>query len=94
VVDLDDANVHHLLCKAHVSQNDDENTVTIVPAESGVYVIKMRKNTYVYSDFAEFTAKLETVLDGYNRMKRLFATGGYEADSGLLTTTYLTVELK
>lgn len=94
VVDLDDANVHHLLCKAHVSQNDDENTVTIVPAESGVYVIKIKKNTYVYSDFAEFTAKLDTVLDGYNRMRRLFATGGYEADSGLLTTTYLTVELK
>lgn len=94
VVNLDAANVRHLLCKAHVSENDDENTVTIVPADSGVYVIKMRKNTYVYSDFAEFTAKLDSVLDGYNRMSRLFATGSYEADSGMLTTTYLTVELR
>lgn len=94
VVDLDAAHVHHLLLKAHISQNDEGDTVTIVPADSGVYVIKMRKNTYVYSDFAEFTAKLDSVLDGYNRMRRLFATGGYEADSGLLTTTYLTVELR
>jgi hypothetical protein len=94
VVDLSGKNVHHLLCKAQVNENDGEDLVTLVPAESGVYVIKMRKGIYIYSDFTKFVEKMETFLDGANAVKRLFATGNYESDSKTLTTTYLTVEIK
>ncbi len=94
VVDVGPKNVRHLLCKANVSENVEEKLITLIPAESGVYVINMRHDTYVYSDFAEFSAKLETFLDGYNRMKRLFATGAYDADTRIMTTTYLTAELR
>jgi hypothetical protein len=94
VVDLNAATVHHLLSNSQLSQDGDEDTVTIVPADRSVYVIKMRMNIYVYSDFTEFVGKLDELLDGNNRVSRLFSTGIYEADSGTLTNTYLTIEIR
>lgn len=94
VVDLNAATVHHLLFNSHISQDGDDDTMTIVPADKSVYVIKMRLNIYVYSDFAEFVGKLDELLDGNNRVSRLFSTGAYQADSGILTTTYLTIEIR
>lgn len=94
VVDLNAASVHHLLSSSHLSQDDSADTVTIVPADRSVYVIKMRMNIYVYSDFTEFIGKLDELLDGNNRVSRLFSTGIYEADSEILTNTYLTIEIK
>ena len=94
VVDLNAASVHHLLSSSHLSQDDNADTVTIVPAERSVYVIKMRMNIFVYSDFTEFVGKIDELLDGNNRVSRLFSTGIYEADSEMLTNTYLTIEIK
>ena len=93
VVDLSPKNVFHFLCKADVDR-DEQDLVTLVPAEQGVYVIKMRKNAYVYKDFTDFTAKLDELLDGYNRMRRLFTTGGYDESDKTLTATYLSVEIR
>jgi hypothetical protein len=93
VVDLSPKNVFHFLCKADVDR-DEQDLVTLVPAEQGVYVIKMRKNAYVYKDFTDFVAKLDELLDGYNRMRRLFTTGGYDESDKTLTATYLSVEIR
>ncbi|MFA6009522.1 MAG: DUF4382 domain-containing protein [Desulfobacteraceae bacterium] len=94
VVDLNAATVHHLISSSHISQDGDEDTITIVPADKSVYVIKMRMSIYVYSSFTEFVGKLDELLDGNNRVSRLFSTGIYEADSGIMTNTYLTIEIR
>ena len=94
VVDLDALNVYHILFKSHEYRVDDTGEVTINPSESGVFVIHMRKKPEVYTNFAEFSARLDILLDGNNRARRLFATGIYDRENQILTASYLTMDLK
>lgn len=92
MLDLSGQTVFHLLLKADIRENDEE--VTLVPAEQGVYVIKMSGRPYIFTDFTKFVEKLDTLLDGSNRMKRLFATGGFDRNNKTLATSYLTVDIR
>ena len=94
VIDMDTENMHHLLYKSHQYQSDNDGNFAIKPSDRGVFIIQMRKNTHVYTDFTKFVNELEPLIDGYNRVRRLFAAGTYERNTQTLTTYYLTVELK
>jgi hypothetical protein len=85
---------HHLLQALCLRPLQDlEETPAIVPGEEGVYVIIMRGGPQVFTDFGEFTARIQTELEGSVRAKKLFVKGTYDDASATLTARYLTLFL-
>jgi hypothetical protein len=96
VVNLTGSHLFPLFCKSgfdHLLENT-VTSATIVPDNTGTFIIVMKRNTKVYTTFADFTAKLSTLLDGNNAAKRLFGSGVYDNASHTFTATYLSIELK
>lgn len=85
---------HHLgWAKTLVSLQALENDPVIKPGDNGIYVIIMKKGPKVYTDFSEFVSGLDLYLDGFNRAKRLYVNGIYDADTTTITAQYLTISL-
>jgi hypothetical protein len=96
VVDLDETSLFQHLgrCGILVSLENFETPPTIKPAEAVTYVIMVKNQPKVYTDFTEFVSGLNTFLDGKNRARSLFASGTYSADTTTLVAEYLTLHLR
>ncbi len=85
---------HHLGRGGIISDLDDmPDAPIIVPAESGVYVITMRSKVEVYTDFSEFTAAVSTLIDGHNRVNKLFVSGKFNSTTATFSADYLLIKI-
>jgi len=85
---------HEVFNLAILSELGSSGSLSVMPADgSGLFAISMNHSVEVYSDFASFSAALQTALDAGATVKRCDAVGTYDSLAATFTTAHLLLEL-